>query len=86
MNAGTIIEKVSEVIELPPAATWPRVVNINKGTGEGKKPSPRKPVTDEKIKLKINGGHFGTAKKLQDHGFKLGKCGIIRCNLCPKII
>ena len=34
----------------------------------------------------MNGGRFGTAKKLQDHGFKLWKDGIIICTLCPQII
>ena len=29
---------------------------------------------------------MGNAKKLHDHGFKLGKDGIIRCNFCPQII
>ena len=29
---------------------------------------------------------MGTAKKLHDHGFKLGKDGIIRCTFCPQII
>ena len=59
---------------------------MNKGTGKGKIPAPHKPVTYEQFKLQINGGSFGTAKKLHNHGFKLRKDEIIRCTLYPQII
>ena len=80
------MKKVSEVIELHPTATFPRAVKMNKGLRKGKTPEPCKHVTDEKFRLKINGGSFGNMKKLHDHGFKLGKYGIIICTLCPQII
>ena len=80
------MKKISDVIELPPAVTYPRAVNMNKGMGAGKTPAPRKHVTDERFRLQINGGRFGTGKNLHYHGFKLGKYEIIICTLCPQII
>ena len=86
MTADGSTKKVSEAIDLPPTATFPISVKINKGMGEVKTPAPRKLVTDEQFRLQINGGRFCTAKKLHDHIFKLGKYGIIRCNFCPQVI
>ena len=57
------------MIEIPPAATCPRAVNMNKEVGEGNTSAPCKPITDEEFKYQINGGRFGNAKKLHDHGF-----------------
>ena len=74
------------MIEIPPAATCPRAVSMNKWMGAGKKPAPRKHVTDERFRLQINRGRFGTGKKLHYHGFKLGKDEIIICTLYSKII
>ena len=81
MTADGSMKKVSEVIEIPPDTTFPREVNMNKGMGGGNTTAPSKPVTGEQFKLQINGGRFGTAKNLHDHGFKLGKDGITRCTL-----
>ena len=86
MTSDGSMKKVSEVIELPPDSTRPGSVKMNKGVGEGKTPAPRNPVTYEQFKLQINGGSFGTAKKLHNHGFKLRKDEIIRCTLYPQII
>ena len=84
MTADGSMQKVSECITLPPAATSPRATKMNKGMGKDKK--PKVPVTHAQFKMQINGGRFGTGKQLHDHGFELDKFGVIRCTLCPQVI
>ena len=86
MTANSSMKTVSDLIELPHSITCPRSVKMNKGMGGFKTPSPSKPVTDEQFKLQINGESFVAAKKLHNHGLKLGKDGIFRCTLCRQII